>query len=473
MKQRIMSGMRPTGKLHLGHAWQAALGDSICNLLEEVGYDVTREYYVNDAGVQILKLSQSIFARYQQALGLDVKFPEDGYHGKDIIEFIPVSSLPETADSKTFYLCVNPTKVEIPTLTSNKVTSLTNNITKLTDPVGEIIYTLYRGNIKVASAKFEASMVHKGTPVTRSWLVIDKLVHTGTTETKTITVQPKIETGNSGADNDLTATINCRYLGEVKPDGTLGDPSDIPSENIERDSTTGAVLLKCPFKNQDIEIKAKHGTSVYETEIITYIPQDTPGLDLDNDGDFIPYTPSGNKIGTSTVKSKARLLLNQEEISDITYTWTLDGCVLKDDEDEVKLTTFTGPTIEIEYLTKERATATCKVTYLGKEYSKTFSIVKQISAASYWLSVSQPVHTGKEQDVAITVRTMKKEGLVVEVDDTSAILYYRFKNDETWTRSSSYNLEILSIFQSFFKFSDIFCSISDILFSIPFTVSVI
>ena len=77
----------PTGDLHLGHAWQAALGDCICNLLEFVGYDVTREYYVNDAGVQILKLSQSIFARYQQALGLDVKFPEDGYHGKDIIEF--------------------------------------------------------------------------------------------------------------------------------------------------------------------------------------------------------------------------------------------------------------------------------------------------------------------------------------------------------------------------------------------------
>ena len=77
----------PTGDLHLGHAWQAALGDSICNLLEEVGYQVTREYYVNDAGVQILKLSQSIYARYQQALGIDVEFPEDGYHGKDIIAF--------------------------------------------------------------------------------------------------------------------------------------------------------------------------------------------------------------------------------------------------------------------------------------------------------------------------------------------------------------------------------------------------
>ena len=77
----------PTGDLHLGHAWQAALGDSICNLLTEVGYNVTREYYVNDAGVQILKLSQSIFARYQQALNIDVAFPEDGYQGPDIIKF--------------------------------------------------------------------------------------------------------------------------------------------------------------------------------------------------------------------------------------------------------------------------------------------------------------------------------------------------------------------------------------------------
>ena len=77
----------PTGDLHLGHAWQAALGDSICNLLQAVGYDVTREYYVNDAGVQIKKLSESIYCRYQQALGIDVKFPEHGYHGPDIIKF--------------------------------------------------------------------------------------------------------------------------------------------------------------------------------------------------------------------------------------------------------------------------------------------------------------------------------------------------------------------------------------------------
>lgn len=77
----------PTGDLHLGHARQAALGDCICNLLSFVGYDVTREYYVNDAGNQIDKLSISILARYKQALGMEVDFPEDGYHGPDIIKF--------------------------------------------------------------------------------------------------------------------------------------------------------------------------------------------------------------------------------------------------------------------------------------------------------------------------------------------------------------------------------------------------
>ena len=76
----------PTGDLHLGHARQAALGDSICRLLKAIGYQVTKEYYLNDGGNQINNLAQSLFARYQQALGLNVDFPEDGYHGQDIID---------------------------------------------------------------------------------------------------------------------------------------------------------------------------------------------------------------------------------------------------------------------------------------------------------------------------------------------------------------------------------------------------
>ncbi|MFJ7725980.1 arginine--tRNA ligase [Neobacillus sp. NPDC097160] len=75
----------PTGDLHLGHARGAAVGDSLCNILAMAGYDVSREYYINDAGNQINNLALSVEARYFQALGLEKDMPEDGYHGADII----------------------------------------------------------------------------------------------------------------------------------------------------------------------------------------------------------------------------------------------------------------------------------------------------------------------------------------------------------------------------------------------------
>ncbi|MDZ5537201.1 arginine--tRNA ligase [Bacillus licheniformis] len=76
----------PTGNLHLGHARGAAVGDSLCNVLEKAGYEVSREYYINDAGNQINNLALSVEARYFQALGKDKPMPEDGYHGEDIKE---------------------------------------------------------------------------------------------------------------------------------------------------------------------------------------------------------------------------------------------------------------------------------------------------------------------------------------------------------------------------------------------------
>lgn len=76
----------PTGNLHLGHARGAAVGDSLCNILAKAGFDVTREYYINDAGNQVHNLAKSIEARYFQALGIEKEIPEDGYYGEDIIE---------------------------------------------------------------------------------------------------------------------------------------------------------------------------------------------------------------------------------------------------------------------------------------------------------------------------------------------------------------------------------------------------
>ncbi|UXR78632.1 arginine--tRNA ligase [Staphylococcus sp. IVB6227] len=75
----------PTGDLHIGHARNAAVGDTLSNIMDAAGYDVTREYYINDAGNQITNLAKSIEARYWQSLGKEMEMPEDGYHGKDIV----------------------------------------------------------------------------------------------------------------------------------------------------------------------------------------------------------------------------------------------------------------------------------------------------------------------------------------------------------------------------------------------------
>ncbi|MED4128269.1 arginine--tRNA ligase [Shouchella miscanthi] len=76
----------PTGDLHLGHARGAAVGDSLANIMAKAGYNVSREYYINDAGNQIDNLALSLQARYMQALGHDFPMPEDGYQGADIID---------------------------------------------------------------------------------------------------------------------------------------------------------------------------------------------------------------------------------------------------------------------------------------------------------------------------------------------------------------------------------------------------
>ena len=74
----------PTGDLHVGHARGAAIGDAISRILEFDGYDVTREYYINDAGNQIDHLCESLIERYKEDLGLPFQLPEDGYHGEDV-----------------------------------------------------------------------------------------------------------------------------------------------------------------------------------------------------------------------------------------------------------------------------------------------------------------------------------------------------------------------------------------------------
>ncbi|MCR5846006.1 MAG: arginine--tRNA ligase [bacterium] len=71
----------PTGPMHVGHGRWAALGNSLCNILDHAGWDVSREFYINDAGSQMDNFANSVDARYQQLCGIDAELPENGYGG--------------------------------------------------------------------------------------------------------------------------------------------------------------------------------------------------------------------------------------------------------------------------------------------------------------------------------------------------------------------------------------------------------
>ena len=78
--------VNPTGPVHVGHTRGAVLGSALANTLEAAGYDVTREYYINDAGAQMEAFYRSVWARYQQALGRDAEMPDHGYQGDYIAD---------------------------------------------------------------------------------------------------------------------------------------------------------------------------------------------------------------------------------------------------------------------------------------------------------------------------------------------------------------------------------------------------
>ncbi|MGD8986023.1 MAG: arginine--tRNA ligase [Desulfobacteraceae bacterium] len=76
----------PTGPLHLGHGRGAALGDTLCRILTYSGYEVVREFYINDTGQQMRLLGESIYSRWKQMSDPDYPFPENGYHGEYILD---------------------------------------------------------------------------------------------------------------------------------------------------------------------------------------------------------------------------------------------------------------------------------------------------------------------------------------------------------------------------------------------------
>src|SRR5205823_2337820 len=76
----------PTGPMHVGHGRGAVLGDVLANLLERAGYQVTREYYINDAGAQVKVLGRSVHLRYQELCGRAVTLAPGAYPGEYVIE---------------------------------------------------------------------------------------------------------------------------------------------------------------------------------------------------------------------------------------------------------------------------------------------------------------------------------------------------------------------------------------------------
>jgi arginyl-tRNA synthetase len=97
----------PTGPLHVGHGRGAAVGDALCNILQAAGFNVQKEFYINDAGLQVKLLGESVFARYLQLLGNDAPFPDDGYRG-DYVELIAEEIIKRTGEeylNKSFEEC--------------------------------------------------------------------------------------------------------------------------------------------------------------------------------------------------------------------------------------------------------------------------------------------------------------------------------------------------------------------------------
>lgn len=76
----------PVGPLHIAHARGGVIGSTLANVLKSAGYDVTREYYFNDAGAQIGHFQQTLYARYLQQCGMDAALPADGYHGEYMVD---------------------------------------------------------------------------------------------------------------------------------------------------------------------------------------------------------------------------------------------------------------------------------------------------------------------------------------------------------------------------------------------------
>ena len=152
----------PTGDLHLGHARGAAIGDSISRIMKKAGYNVIREFYVNDAGAQMMNLAKSLKVRYLELFDIHHEIPADGYAGQDVIDI--AKSLKENYGDK--FLTEEDThlpffkeygmdkeldklkadlkefRVEFDVYSFETAVRANNAVEKLIDSLGDNVYTL-------------------------------------------------------------------------------------------------------------------------------------------------------------------------------------------------------------------------------------------------------------------------------------------------------------------------------------------
>ena len=143
----------PTGPLHVGHTRGAVFGDALANLLAYSGYDVTREYYINDGGSQVDVLARSIFLRYQEAFGNEVVFEEGTYPGDYLI---PIA---KALKEKVGDLYLNkPEDNWLPELRNFAVEAMMNLIRSDLDLLGIEMDTFFSEKSLYGSGKIEAAL---------------------------------------------------------------------------------------------------------------------------------------------------------------------------------------------------------------------------------------------------------------------------------------------------------------------------
>ena len=143
----------PTGPLHVGHTRGAVFGDALANLLAYSGYDVTREYYINDGGSQVDVLARSIFLRYQEAFGKEVVFEEGTYPGDYLI---PIA---KALKDKVGDLYLNkPEDNWLPELRNFAVEAMMNLIRSDLDLLGIEMDTFFSEKSLYGSGKIEAAL---------------------------------------------------------------------------------------------------------------------------------------------------------------------------------------------------------------------------------------------------------------------------------------------------------------------------